>query len=169
MQLALNELDSIMLTNAAKQGDPVAFIKASSGINVFDFQKNKDEPGRAFTYTGNSLNDVVQYLSQPDLPRDISALPTTYIDRIKDNTGVNELYSGEGSGSLQTSGGISQVIQRSGLKDTKVIKNIESYLRTLYLTILSHVKEHGGTARYTKQSHSQEDPSFHEFDLNSIN
>lgn len=168
LQLAVNELDSVMLTNAAKQGDPIAFIKATSGLNVADFLKNKDQPGRGFVYSGGSPTDVVSYLQQPDLPRDISTLPSEFIARMKDVTGVDDMYSGAGTGSLQTSGGISQVLQRSGLRDVKIIKHIEDYLRDLYLLILEHVKISKTTARYAKKIHSDEETSYNILPLDQV-
>lgn len=157
-----------MLTNAAKQGDPIAFIKATSGLNVADFLKNKDEPGRGFVFSGGSAQDVVTYLNQPDLPRDISTLPNEFIARMKDVTGVDDIYAGAGSGSLQTSGGISQVLQRSGLRDVKIIKHIEKYLRDLYLLILEHVKLSKTTARYSKQVHAEEEITYNSLPLDQV-
>lgn len=143
-------------------------VNTSSGINVADYAKNKDNPGRVFPFSTGSASEVVQFVNKPDLPNDIISMPTSLIERIKDMTGVGDIASGMGSGSLQTAGGISQILQRAGLKDTKVIKHIQSYLFDLYSLIIERLKPATNVVRYAVKDHVEQDMAYKQLDLSII-
>lgn len=167
LQLSVNELDSAFITHAKKQQDPIAILDATSGINVIDFTKNKDKSGHTFI-SSRGAKDAVHYQSLPDLPNDITGASNLLIDRIKDTMGTSDIYSGAGAGSLQTSGGISQVLQRAGLKDIKVIKHFQYYLRNLYELIVDNLKLQPGVIRYSSQDHSEGDVQYHELSMHDV-
>lgn len=102
------------------------------------------------------------------MPSDIPQTSQMFIDRVKDMMGTDAMYSGQGAGSLQTSGGISQVLQRAGLRDVKVVKNFQSYLRDLYLLIIDHIKMRKGIIRYASQDHAEGDVQYKTIDLSLI-
>lgn len=104
----------------------------------------------------------------PDLPSDATQASEIYINRVKDMMGTDAMYSGQGAGSLQTSGGISQVLQRAGLRDVKVVKNFQTYLRDLYLLICDHIRMRQGVIRYSSQDHAEGDIQYRTIDLRLI-
>lgn len=167
MQLSINEIDSAIVTHAKSQQDPIAIIDKSSGINVADFTKNRDVPGRTFA-VNSTRSTPAQYLQKPDLPRDISNVSTMLIDRIEKVTGIGDIATGQGSGSLQTAGGISQILSRAGLKDIKVVNKIKYYLKNLYKTLVAHIRLKHGLVRYAAKDHVEGELQYKILDLNMI-
>lgn len=167
LQLAVNELDSAFITHAKAQQDPIAILDATSGINMADFVANRDKPGRTFLAARNT-KDAVHYQELPNLPNNVTEASMLLVNRIRETMGTDDIYAGAGSGSLQTSGGISQVLQRAGLKDVKVIKHFQHYLRRLYELIIENLKLHPGVIRYASQDHAEGDMQYNEIDMELI-
>ncbi len=167
MQLSINEIDSAVITHAKSQQDPPAFVSKASGINIADFTKNRDEAGAVFPVVSTSV-DPVKYANKPNLPSDIVNMSELLTARIKDTTGASDLSTGMGSGSLQTAGGISQVLSRASLKDVKVVQKIKQYFEELYDIMLDHMKLKVGTVRYASQDSVENETNYKMVDLSLI-
>ncbi len=167
MQLAVNEIDSAIVTHAKGQQDPAAVVDKSSGLNVADFQQNRNTPGRVFPVNSTRTTPVT-YLQKPDLPKDISATSDMLISRIEKVTGVGSLASGQDSHSLQTAGGISQLLSQASLKDKKVIDRLANYLLDLYNGLIAHIQLKTGLIRYAAQDHVQNEVQYKVLDLSQI-
>lgn len=128
MVLTLNQIDSTEATAYFKNQNPSEFINAMSGLNISDYQNKKDNPDSAFTV--NCDPKVVQaYAERPELPKTIDAFRTYLISMIQNVSGVDGAYLGRDYGSIQTTGGVSQMIDRATMRDATRIKAIDRFIR----------------------------------------
>lgn len=164
LALNINDLDSAILSHAKKQQDPATFVKTSSGINIADFAKNKDVPGRVFPFASGSVADAVGYLSLPNLPTDATQMSSVLFNRIVQNSGDSGAYSGTDMGSVQTAGGISQVISRAALKDVRTIELFERFLRDIYLVLMEFAKTQPTVSSFTFKNQDENEMSYGQYD-----
>lgn len=164
MALNINELDSIILSHSKKQQDPPMFVKTSSGINIADLAKNKDQPGRVFPYSSGTVADSIQYLTLPNLAADVTQVPDRLLARISTNTGDSGAYTGADTGSVQTAGGISQIISRATLKDVRTIELFEKFLRDIYQILLEYAKTQPTISQFTYKDEAEGEMAYGQYD-----
>lgn len=126
--LALNQLDSTEATAYFKNQNPAEFVNAMSGLNIAEYQLSKENPGKAFTV--NCAPDVVQaFAKRPDLPKNLDTFRQYLITMIQQISGVDQAYLGRSFGSIQTTGGIEQAIDRATMRDNTRIKLIDAFVK----------------------------------------
>jgi len=126
--LTLNQLDSIEATSYFKNQNPAEFVNALAGLNVADYQNKRNNPDAAFTV--NCDPKVVQAFAQrPDLPKTIDAFRAYLIEQIANISGVDAAYLGRNYGSIQTTGGVQQAVDRATMRDSNRIKYIDKFIR----------------------------------------
>lgn len=126
--LALNQLDSTEATAYFKNQNPAEFINAMSGINVAEYQRKKDNPDSAFNV--NCDPKLVQaYATRPELPRDVDTFRQYLLTSIQKVSGVDGAYLGQSYGSIQTTGGVNQAVDRATMRDNTRIKSIDAFIR----------------------------------------
>lgn len=126
--LTLNQLDSIEATGYFKNQNPAEFINAMAGLNVAEYQNKKDNPDKAFTV--NCDPKVVQaFASRPEIPKTIDSFRQYIIEEIANVSGVDAAYLGRSYGSIQTTGGVQQAVDRATMRDTNRIKCIDKFIR----------------------------------------
>lgn len=128
MVLTLNQIDSTEATAYFKNQNPAEFINAMSGLNVSDYQNKKDNPDAAFTVNCDP-KAVQSYAERPELPKTIDAFRSYLLSMIQQVSGVDGVYLGRDYGSIQTTGGVSQAIDRATMRDTTRIKAIDKFIR----------------------------------------
>ena len=128
MVLTLNQIDSTEATAYFKNQNPSEFINAMSGLNISDYQNKKDNPDSAFTVNCDP-NAVQAYAERPELPNTIDTFRQYLINMIQNVSGVDSVYLGRDYGSIQTTGGVSQAIDRATMRDTTRIKAIDRFIR----------------------------------------
>ena len=128
MVLTLNQIDSTEATAYFKNQNPTEFINAMSGLNISDYQNKKDNPDAAFPVNCDP-NVVQSYAERPELPKTIDAFRQYLINMIQNVSGVDAVYLGRDYGSIQTTGGVSQAIDRATMRDTARIKTIDQFIR----------------------------------------
>lgn len=126
--LSLNEIDSIQATSIIKNQNPAQFINASSGLNVAEYQRKKENPDRAFTVNGDPTR-VVYTENRPEVSKDLLQFREYLIRSIQEVSGVDQIYLGSSFGSIQTTGGVQQAVNRSTMRDSVRIKNIDVFVR----------------------------------------
>ena len=128
MVLTLNQLDSTEATAYFKHQNPTEFINALAGLNVAEYQRKRDNPDAAFTV--NCDPRLVQaYAERPDLPKTIDSFRQYLISEIQQVSGVDAAYTGRSYGSIQTTGGVTQMIDRATMRDNTRIKAIDKFIR----------------------------------------
>lgn len=128
MVITLNQLDSIEATHYFKNQNPAEFINSMAGLNVANYQNKRDNPDAAFTV--NCDPRLVQAFAQrPDLPKTIDGFRQYLLECIANVSGVDAAYLGRNYGSIQTTGGVQQAVDRATMRDSNRIKNIDSFIR----------------------------------------
>lgn len=126
--LTLNQLDSIEATGYFKNQNPPEFINSLAGLNVADYQNKRDNPNAAFTVTCDPK--IVQaYAQRPDIPKTVDTFRQYLIEEIANISGVDAAYLGRSYGSIQTTGGVQQAVDRSTMRDNNRIKMIDKFIR----------------------------------------
>lgn len=128
LYLTLVQIDSIEATGYFKNQNPAEFINSLAGLNVADYQNKRDNPDKAFTV--NCDPKLVQaYAQRPDLPKTLDGFRIYLLDAIRQISGVDSAYLGQSYGSIQTTGGIQQAVDRATMRDTNRIKSIDKFIR----------------------------------------
>lgn len=128
LYLTLVQLDSIEATGYFKNQNPAEFINALAGLNIADYQNKRDNPDKAFTV--NCDPKLVQaFATRPDLPKTLDGFRIYILDAIQQISGVDAAYLGRNYGSIQTTGGVQQAVDRSTMRDVNRIKSIDKFIR----------------------------------------
>lgn len=128
MVLTLNQLDSTEATAYFKNQNPAEFINALAGLNVSEYQNKRDNPDAAFTVNCDP-RIVSAFAERPDLPKNLDTFRQYLITMIQKVSGVDSAYLGESYGSIQTTGGVSQALDRATMRDVTRIKAIDKFIR----------------------------------------
>ena len=128
MVLTLNQIDSTEATSYFKNQNPAEFINSMSGLNISDYQNKKDNPDVAFTVNCDP-NAVQSYAERPELPKTIDAFRSYLLTMIQNVSGVDGAYLGRDYGSIQTTGGVTQAVDRATMRDSTRIKAIDRFIR----------------------------------------
>lgn len=150
MVLTLNQIDSTEATAYFKNQNPVEFINAMSGLNVSDYQNKKENPDAAFTVNCDP-SAVQAYADRPELPKTIDAFRNYLTSMIQNVSGVDSVYLGRDYGSIQTTGGVSQAIDRATMRDTTRIKSIDKFIRKELEIITQFYILHGDAQSFYPQ------------------
>lgn len=136
--VAYNMLDSIALTAEYKNQRPPKFINADAGLNVRAFSKHGDEADRTFIIRGDA-SKAVHYHQFPPISQSLTTIKTGLSYDIEGISGIDGRYTGRDTGSIITTGGTQEMLNRVTLIDTPKIKNYEKYTRRLTQLILSNL------------------------------
>lgn len=126
--LTLNQLDSIEATGYFKNQNPAEFINQLAGLNVADYQRKRDNPDAAFVV--NCDPRVVQaFAARPEIPKTLDSFRQYLLQQIANVSGVDSAYLGRSYGSIQTTGGVEQAVNRATMRDNVRIRNIDAFIR----------------------------------------
>ena len=128
MVLTLNQLDSTEATAYFQNQNPAEFVNALAGLNVADYQNKRQNPNAAFTVNCDPRL-VSAFAERPDLPKNLDSFRQYLISMIQKVSGVDSAYLGESYGSIQTTGGVSQALDRATMRDSTRIKSIDKFIR----------------------------------------
>lgn len=148
--IAYNMINSMLLTGIYRNYHPTKFISSASGLNIATFSKHGDEPDRAFVVNGDATR-AVQYLQVPQpTSAEISAQGLLSND-VQKISGVDDRYTGRDTGSVITTGGVEDMLDRVTVVDTPKIKNYERYTKMLTQLILANFVEFSMKRTYFKK------------------
>ena len=126
--LTLNQIDSIEATMYFKNQNPAEFINALAGLNVPEYQRKRDNPDAAFTVNCDP-KAVQAFAERPDVPKTLDSFRQYLLQEIANISGVDAAYLGKSYGSIQTTGGVEQAVDRATMRDANRIKNIDRFIR----------------------------------------
>lgn len=138
--VAYNLMDSIALTAEYKNQRPPKFISSSSGLNVHSFAKHGDEADRTFIVNGDA-SKAVHYHQFPQISQAVPNIKMNLRMDMQTITGVDGRYTGRDTGSIITTGGTEEMLNRVTLIDTPKISNYENYSKRLTQLILANMIE----------------------------
>lgn len=128
--LVYNLMDSIAYTSEYKNQRPPKFVSTQSNMNLAAFTKHGNEADRTFIVNGDA-SKAVHYHQFPQVTPQLAAMQQNMNYNIKSMSGVDDKYTGRDTGSIITTGGTEEMLNRVTLIDTPKILNYENYTRTL--------------------------------------
>ena len=135
--VAYNLMNSITLTAEYKNQRPPKFISNQSGLNIQAFAKHGDEADRTFIVNGKA-QDAVYYHQFPNTSAQLPSIMDRLQGGIEGVTGVDGKYTGRNSGSITTTGGMEELMNRVTVIDTPKIMLYEAYTKRLTHLIISN-------------------------------
>jgi hypothetical protein len=128
--LVYNLMDSIAFTSEYKNQRPPKFVSTQSGMNLAAFTKHGNEADRTFVVNGDA-SKAVHYHQFPQVGPQLASMQQTMNMNIKSMSGVDDKYTGRDTGSIITTGGTEEMLNRVTLIDTPKVLNYENYARRL--------------------------------------
>lgn len=145
--VAYNIMDSISLTSAYKNQRPPKYVSSDSGLNINSFAQHANDADYTFVVNGDA-SKAVHYHQFPQVDPHIGEITARLDNNIKQISGVDERYTGRDTGSIITTGGIEDQLNRVTVIDTPKIENFEDYAKQLTELVLANLIEFGGTRKY---------------------
>lgn len=145
--LCYNMLDSIALTSIYKNQRPPKFVNASSGLNIKAFSKHGNEADRTFIVNGDA-SKAVHYHTYPEVPGVLPGMLDKLSYNIQDVSGIDEKYTGRDTGSITTTGGTEEMLNRVTLIDTPKVMCYENYICQLTKLVLKFLLEYAPVRKY---------------------
>ena len=136
--IAYNLMDSITMTAEYKNQRPPKFVNGQSGLNIQAFMKHGDEADRTFVVNGPS-DKAVTYHQFPQPSPLIGNLRMGLLKDIQLVSGVDGRYTGRDTGSIITTGGTEEMLNRVTLIDTPKILEYEMYTKDLSELIMKNL------------------------------
>ena len=138
--VAANVMDSENLTNAYRKMHPIKFASAGSGLNMNSFAEHANDADYTFVVQGDASR-AVHYPQYPEIdPQGVSIQGRLKMD-IERVSGVDGRYTGRNTGSITTTGGMQEMVDRMTLIDVPRIDRLESYTKKLTELILKNLVE----------------------------
>lgn len=128
--LVYNLMDSIAYTSEYKNQRPPKFVSTQSGLNLAAFAKHGNEADRTFVVNGDASR-AVHYHQYPQVGPQLASMQMAMGSNIKSMSGVDDKYTGRDTGSIITTGGTEEMLNRVTLIDTPKVMNYERYARQL--------------------------------------
>jgi len=145
--VAYNIMDSLALTAEYKNQNPPKFANTQSGLNIQSFAKYGDQANKTFIVAGDA-SKAVHYHEFPKVSPILSNLKMSLEQGMEAVSGVDGRYTGRDTGSIITTGGTEEMLNRVTLIDTPKILNYEKYTRDLTALILENFLEHAPKRKY---------------------
>lgn len=138
--LVYNLMDSIAYTSEYKNQRPPKFVNSQSGLNIAAFAKHGTEADRTFVVNGDA-SKAVHYHQFPQVGPQLTNIQMNTANNIQAISGVDGRYTGRDTGSIITTGGTEEMLNRVTLIDTPKILNYEKYTRQLTELTLRNMLE----------------------------
>jgi len=152
--VAYNVMDSMMLTAAYKNQRPPKFVSNESGLNINSFSQHASDADYTFVVHGDA-SKAVHYHQFPTIDPQVNAIIPRLQYSIEKVTGVDGRYTGRETGSIITTGGIQDSLNRVTVIDTPKIDNFECYTKQLTELVLGNLIEFGGKRKYFTPSKTE--------------
>ena len=145
--VAINLMNSLLLTAEYKNQNPPKFISAASGLNIGTFVEHGHEADKTFVVSGDASRAVHYHqFPQPSqmAPQIVSKLGMD----VQQISGVDGHYTGRDTGSILTTGGMEAMLDQATLIDAPKIMNYEEYTRQLTHLVLANIMEFSAKRKY---------------------
>jgi hypothetical protein len=132
----INKVQSIIGTLATLYQNPQKIVYEGSGIDPRIVSKYGNAYGLVFLSKHPDLANVIRNVEVSEVPRVLLDYIEFLKNDIRDFTGLTEIATGAGSGSLQTSQGVQSLIERSVIGNQNEYVNFERFIEQLSYLIL---------------------------------
>lgn len=151
--LVFNLMNSIAYTGEYKNQRPPKFVNAQSNLNIAAFRKHGNEADRTFIVNGDA-SKAVHYQQFPQVSTALPNMLQNLAQNIQEVSGVDGRYTGRDTGSIITTGGTEEMLNRVTLIDTPKVMCYEDYTRQLTELVLRMLIEFA-----PKRTYLVKDPS----------
>lgn len=138
--VASNIMDSENLTAVYRKSHPVKFASANSGLNLNSFAEHANDADYTFVVQGDATK-AVHYAQYPDIDQQGILIQNRLKQDIDRVSGVDGRYTGRNTGSVTTTGGMQEMIDRMTLVDVPRIDRLEDYTKALTELVLKNLIE----------------------------
>ena len=146
--LTYNLLNSIYATHAYKAQRPPRFVNAASGINLRQFAKYGNDADKTFIVNGDATT-AVHYAQFPQLPPELLQVKQDLGNDIKECSGIDAVYAGKKTNSIQTTGGMDALMESTTQRDNQKIFLYEEYTKRLTELVVNNLVIYGDKRSYT--------------------
>jgi len=165
--LTYDLLNSIYATYAYKAQRPPRFVNVQSGINLRQFAKYGNDADKTFPVNGDA-SQAVHYGVFPPLPPELLQIKANIGTDIQLASGIDAMYSGKDTGSVQTTGGMDTLTANTTMRDNPKIALYEEYTRRLTELIINNLIQFGDKRTYTVKDPITQQIKTIEFDFPAI-
>lgn len=138
--VAANVMDSENLTNAYRKMHPIKFANAQSNLNLNSFAEHANDADYTFVVQGDARL-AVHYPLYPEIDPQGVNIQNRLKQDIERVSGVDGRYTGRNTGSITTTGGMQEMVDRMTLIDVPRIDRLEDYTKKLTELILKNLIE----------------------------
>ena len=156
--LVYNLMDSMAYTSVYKNQRPPKFVSTQSGLNIAAFVKHGNEADRTFVVNGDASR-AVHYHQFPEVNAALPAMQQNMNFNIKAMSGVDDRYTGRDTGSIITTGGTEEMLNRVTLIDTPKIMNYERYAKKLTELTFKLMAEFSPERKYVVKDDDRSTPT----------
>ena len=146
--LTYDLLNSIYATYAYKAQRPPRFVNVQSGINLRQFAKYGNDADKTFPVNGDA-STAVHYGQFPPLPPELLQIKANIGQDIMTASGIDPMYAGKDTGSIQTTGGMDTLTGNTTMRDNMKIALYEQYTRRLTELVVNNLVQFGDKRTYT--------------------
>lgn len=155
--MVYNLMDSVALTSEYKNQRPPKFISNQSGLNIKAFAKHGNEADRTFVVNGDAQR-AVHYHQYPQISAQLPNMMARLSENIQQVSGVDGRYTGRDTGSIITTGGTEEMLNRVTMIDTFKVVNYENYTRRLTELVLKMMLEFAPKRTYMVKDDKKSTP-----------
>jgi hypothetical protein len=153
----INKVQSIIGTIATLYQNPQKIVYEGAGIDPRIVSKYGNAYGLVYLSKHPDLQNVIRNVDVADIPQAL----LTYIQFLKQDiqefTGLTDISTGQGAGSIQTSGGVNSLIERSLVGNQSEYLAFEKFLEKLSYMIITLAIEYYTDDRLMRMK--SEDPN----------
>ena len=165
--LTYDLLNSIYATYAYKAQRPPRFVNVQSGINLRQFAKYGNDADKTFPVNGDA-STAVHYGQFPPLPPELLQIKANIGSDIMTASGIDPMYAGKDTGSIQTTGGMDTLTGNTTMRDNMKIALYEQYTRRLTELVVNNLVQFGDKRTYTVKDPVTQQVKTVEFDFPAI-
>lgn len=147
---AFNIMQSLALTAEFRNQRPPKFVSNQAGLNIRTFSQYGDDPDKTFIVNGDA-SKAVHYHEYPQISNAMPSNLQNLLQGIELISGVDQRYTGRDTGSIITTGGTEEMLNRVTMIDTPKIMNYENYTKKLTKLVLLNLLEYAPKRKYLRK------------------
>ena len=148
--VAYNVMQSLALTAEYRNQRPPKFVSNQSGLNIKAFSQYGDDPDKTFIVNGDATR-AVHYHEYPQISAAMPGNLQTLTQGIELVSGVDSRYTGRDTGSIITTGGTEEMLNRVTMIDTPKIGDYENCTEKLTKLVLLNLLEYAPKRKYFRK------------------
>jgi hypothetical protein len=133
-QKIVNKLQQTASILGVLHQNPQKVVLRDSGINPQEMARTGTLPGKVWQ---SNIPNPVETINPLPIPPELFTLDDRVQTNLREMSGINEAYSGASSGSLTTSTGVSDLIERATMRDRDKMIQIDDFVEQIcHLVVL---------------------------------